>query len=105
MLEPWKKPARQYTKRDCKFWYEGGKQESARKVPRLTENGEEDVHDDNQQASAQMPQVKYSESELKTMKVPQLREILEAELRLSVGKRKRKQELIEMICQFHARSQ
>ena len=98
-LEPWKKTARQYTKRDTKFWQEGGKQESARKVPRLSANTEDD--DDLQ--TQMSPQ--HSENELRTMKVPQLRDILEVELRLSVGRGKRKQQLTEMICQFHARSQ
>ena len=87
--------SRQYTKRDTKFCQDGGKQESARNVPRLLANT--DLH------TQMSPQ--YSESELRTMKVPQLRDILEVEVRLSVGKGKRKQELIEMICQFHARSQ
>ena len=97
-LEPWKKTARQYTKRDTKFWQEGGKQESARKVPRLSPNTEDDDDLQTQMLS------QYSESELRKMKVPQLRDILEVQLRLSVGRGKRKQELIEMICQFHARS-
>ena len=100
-LEPWKRTARQYTKRDTRFWHEGGKQESARKFPRLTESTE----DHNQQTSTQTPPVQYNERELKSMKVPQLCNILEVELGLSVDRGKRKQELIEMICQFHARSQ
>ena len=82
-------------------FHEGGKQESARKFPRLTESRE----DHNQQTSTQTPPVQYNERELKSMKVPQLCNILEVELGLSVGRGKRKQELIEMICQFHARSQ
>ena len=100
-LEPWKRAARQYIKRDTRFWHEGGKQESARKFPRLTQS----TDNDNQQTSTQTPQIQYNEQELKSMKVPQLCNILEAELGLSVGRGKRKQELIEMICQFHARSQ
>ena len=91
--------SRQYTKRHTKFCQDGGKQESARNVPQLLANTEDD--DDLQ--TQMSPQ--YSESELRAMKVPQLRDILEVEVRLSVGKGKRKQELIEMICQFHARSQ
>ena len=75
---------RQYTKRVTKFWQEGGIQESARKVPRLSANKEDD--DDLQ--TQMLPQ--YSESELRTMKVPQLRDILEVELRLSVGRGKGK---------------
>jgi len=86
------------TKRDTRFWHEGRKQESARKFPRLTESTEQD---DDQQTSTQMPPIQY-ERELKSMKVPQLHEV---ELGLSVGRGKRKQELIEMICQFLARSQ
>lgn len=101
-LEPWRRTARQYTKRDTRFWNEGGKRESVRKFPRLTESTDQDDH---QQTSTQMPPVQYSKRELKSMKVPQLRDILEVELGQSVGRGKRRQELIEMICQFHARSQ
>ena len=100
-LEPWKRTARQYTKRDTRFWHEGGKQESARKFPRLAVSTEQDV---NQQTSTQMPSIQYSERELKSLKVPQLCDILEVKLGLSVGS-KRKLELIEMIRQFLPRSQ
>lgn len=99
-LEPWKQTARQYTKRDTRFWHEGGKQESARKFPRLSIE-----QDDDGQTPPQMPTIQYSERELKSMKVSQLYDILQVKLGLSVGRGKRKQELIDMICQFHARSQ
>ena len=58
-LEPWKRTARQYTKRDTRFWHEGEKQESARKFPRLSIE-----QDDDEQTPPQMPTIQYSEREL-----------------------------------------
>ena len=53
-LEPWKRTVHQYTKMDTRFWHEGGKQESTRKFPQLTETTEQN---DNEQTPTQMPKI------------------------------------------------
>lgn len=79
-LEPWKRTAHQYTKMDTRFWHERGKRESTRKFPWLKENTEQN----NEQKPTQMPKIQYSERELKSIKVPQLCDILEANLDLLI---------------------
>lgn len=72
---------RTYTKRDTGFWYEGGKQDSARKVPRIS--AVEQVEVEIQQVSssaielpAQQMTITQSARELKKMKIPELLQLL-----------------------------
>ena len=94
---------RGYVKRNLDFWYEGGKQDSAKKVPRISMvEQQEDEVPQTPSVPAEHPQKKtlaQSANELKKLKIPDLVKLLEdlTEHQLSVPKKPRKPDLISKI--------
>ena len=101
---------RSYTKRDGSFWFEGGKQDAARKVPRILamehekeENQQiiirsQQLEDDTFEPKTRIP---HSANKLKKLKLPELVKIL-TELSgkpLSLPKKPRKSDIISKICE------
>lgn len=81
------RPKRPYEKRDSTYWIEGGKQEAAKKVPRISTSAP---------PAAPMPTA-MSESILKAKKVPDLIALLEQRTGRKVNKKTRKQEIINAL--------
>ena len=83
---------RQYGKRNQSFWFEGGKQEAAKKVPRIsTMTPPPDTERPTQQPVEQQPLV---EAVLKTKTVAKLLVLLEERTGCSLNRRTRKQDEI-----------
>jgi hypothetical protein len=93
---------RKYTKHNNVFWFEGGKVELAKKVPRMER--ETPTHPELVMQDPQVPQltIKYSLTSLKKMSVLQLKAIITTELNQVLSSKKpRKADLIQII-QVHA---
>lgn len=101
---------RSYTKRDERFWFEGGKQDAARKVPRISAMEDEKeksqqiviesqtLEDDTFEPKKRIP---HSANELKKLKLPELVKILTeiAGKQPSLPKKPRKPDIISKICE------
>lgn len=86
------RPKRPYEKRDSTYWIEGGKQEAAKKVPRISTSAPPAAP----MPTAPMPTA-MSESILKAKKVPDLIALLEQRTGRKVNKKTRKQEIINAL--------
>lgn len=75
-------------KRDMPFWVEGGKQEAARKVPRISSTI---LEEDNENSMAHQ----FTDDELKKMKVAELLALLTEVTGKVFNKKTRKQQLIQ----------
>lgn len=88
-LKDYQREKREYVKRKASFWTEGGKQEAAKKVPRISTV-------EPQQDETTTQQETLSPAQLKEMKVTELLSLLTDITGRTFNKRKRKQELIDL---------
>jgi len=87
-LREYQREKREYVKRKMSFWIEGGKQEAAKKVPRIS-NVEPQQNETNPQQETLTP------AELKKMKVTELLSLLTTITGRTFNHRTRKQDLID----------
>ena len=105
IMERTKRP---YEKRNTSFWLEGGKEESARKVSRISTTAPEPlpiVPIQENVVPEQPPMEDMTESTLKKKNVSQLIVLLEKKSGKSVNKRTRKQEIIDALLNLVTRSE
>ena len=86
MLRDKERKKRGYEKRNTSFWLEGGKQEAARKVPRISTAP--------QPEAAPPAEPMMEESELRRKKVTDLIALLQQRTGKTINKKTRKQDLI-----------
>lgn len=86
VLREYEREKRVYTKRKASFWVNGGKQEAAKKVVRISTTP---MVDDTVQSS------RYTHDKLKKMKVTELLALLTEQTGKIFSKRTRKQDLID----------
>ena len=102
-LERTKQP---YEKRNTSFWLEGGKEESARKVSRISTTAPEPLPIIQENVVPEQPPMEdMTESILKKKNVSQLIVLLEKKSRKSMNKRRRKQEIIDALLYLVSRSE
>lgn len=88
-LREYQREKREYVKRKASFWIEGGKQEAAKKVPRIST-----VEPQQNETTAQ--QETLTPAQLKEMKVTELLSLLTDITGRTFNKRTRKQDLIDL---------
>lgn len=88
MLRECQREKRQYMKRDMPFWVEGGKQEAAKRVPRISRIILEEEKENSMA-------LQFTDDELKKMKVAELLALLNEATGKVFNKKTRKQQLIQ----------
>ena len=83
---------RDYTKRKTSFWLDGGKQEAAKKVIRISTS-------DPQEKEVAHPDVVFAEHELKKKKVAELLTLVFQTIGRRLGQKSKKQDLINVLLQ------
>ena len=89
VLRGYQREKREYVKRKNSFWIEGGKQEAAKKVPRISTV-------EQQQSETTPQQETLTLAELKKMKVTELLSLLTNITGRTFNNRRRKQDLIDL---------
>ena len=101
VLREMQRTKRPYEKKKTSFWLEGGKEESARKVPRIS-------NPERTQKTIMLERPvedSMTETELKKKKVAELITLLEKKTGKSIYKKTRKQEIIDALLNFSSRSE
>ena len=88
VLREYEREKRAYMKRKTSFWVEGGKQEAAKKVVRVSTTP-------MMNNTAQTASSRYTHDKLKKMKVTELLALLTEQTGRTFSKRTRKQDLID----------
>lgn len=88
-LKEYQREKREYVKRRASFWIEGGKQEAAKKVPRISTV-------ESQQNETTTPQEMLTLAQLKKMKVTELLSLLTDITGRTFNNRTRRQNLIDL---------
>ena len=97
-LRHYEREKRQYAKRNTSFWLEGGKQEAAKKVIRIsTSTPLEPAHEPPQEPTH--PAIAFVEHELKRKKVAELLTLVFQTTGKRLGQKSRKQDLINTLLQ------
>ena len=101
VLREMQRTKRPYEKKKTSFWLEGGKEESARKVVRIstTEPLQKAIEPEHP------VQDTMTETELKEKKVADLITLLEKKTGKTIHKKTRKQEIIDALLNFNSRSE
>ena len=94
LLSECQREKRQYVKRDMPFWIEGGKQEAAKKFPRISSTI---LEEDKENSMAHQ----FTDDELKKMKVAELLALLTEVTGKVFNKKTRKQQLIREYKMMH----